>query len=149
MNLKDLKKEIWLFLKAQLSAQTATIVDFSISLLLAELFGLWYVGASFLGALSGGMCNCVINYHWVFGSDGQLKRYVAIKYLLVWIGSILLNTGGTYLLTEISGHHFIFAKAIVSVAVALLWNYQLQRLFVYKDHHLTHPTHHKEDNNKN
>ena len=113
MNIKGLKKEIWLFLKAQLSAQTATVVDFSVSLLLAELFGLWYVGASFLGAVSGGIC----------------------------------NTGGTYLFTEMSGRHFIFAKALVSIAVALLWNYQLQRLFVYKDQHLTHPTHHKKDNN--
>ena len=131
-----LKHELWIFSKAQLTAQLATLIDFSVSLFLYEVCGMWYVAATFLGAVSGGAANCAANYRWVFGSDGQKKRYVALKYLLVWAGSIALNTLGTYVLTEISKHHFILSKAIVSVAVALLWNYQLQRLFVYRNKHL-------------
>ncbi len=131
-----LKHELWLFSKAQLTAQLATLVDFAISLLLHEVCHLWYVAASFIGAVSGGVTNCAANYRWVFGSDGQKKRYVAFKYLLVWVGSIILNTAGTYALTEVSGKHFIISKAIVSIAVALLWNYQMQRLFVYRNKHL-------------
>ena len=115
----------------------ATLTDFGVPILLYELFGMWYVAASFIGAVSGGIVNCLLNYRWVFGSDGQKKRYVALKYLLVWIGSILLNTGGTFALTELSGHYFVIAKAIVSVAVALLWNYQMQRFFVYRNKHIT------------
>ena len=64
------------------------------------------------------------------------KRWVALKYLLVWTGSIWLNTGGTYLLTELSGSYFIFPKTVVAVAIALLWNYPLQRMFVYRDNSL-------------
>jgi putative flippase GtrA len=131
------KHELWLFSKAQVTAQLATLTDFGVSILLYELFGMWYVAASFIGAVSGGIVNCLLNYRWVFGSDGQKKRYVALKYLLVWTGSILLNTGGTYALTELSGHYFVIAKAIVSVAVALLWNYQMQRFFVYRNKHIT------------
>ena len=111
------KHELWLFSKAQVTAQLATLTDFGVSILLYELFGMWYVAASFIGAVSGGI--------------------VALKYLLVWTGSILLNTGGTYALTELSGHYFVIAKAIVSVAVALLWNYQMQRFFVYRNKHIT------------
>ena len=73
----------------------------------------------------------------MFGSDGQHKRYVALKYLIVWTGSIVLNTAGTYLLTELTGSYFIWSKAVVSVVVAFLWNYQMQRFFVYRNHHLT------------
>jgi putative flippase GtrA len=64
------------------------------------------------------------------------KKYIAFKYLFVWTGSILLNTAGTFALTELSGQYFIFAKIVVAVGVALLWNYQLQRLFVYRDTHI-------------
>jgi len=138
-----LSHELQVFAKAQLTAQVATLVDFVLSFLLAEVIGLWYVTASFLGALTGGITNCVMNYRWVFDSDGLKKKYVALKYLLVWTGSIFLNTLGTYLLTEWSSQYFMFAKVVVAVAVALLWNYQLQRFFVYKDHHIV-----KSRNNK-
>lgn len=131
------KHELLLFSKAQASAQLATLTDFGVSILLYEVFGVWYVAATFIGAVTGGIVNCMLNYRWVFGSDGQKKRYVALKYLLVWTGSILLNTAGTYVLTELSGHYFVIAKAIVSVAVALLWNYQMQRFFVYRNKHMT------------
>ena len=41
------------------------------------------------------------------------------------------------LLTELTGSYFIWSKAVVSVVVAFLWNYQMQRFFVYRNHHLT------------
>ena len=133
----SLRHQIWTFCKAQISAQAATIVDFAVSLFMAEVAGIWYLYSTFIGALSGGVFNCVVNYRWVFGSDGQHKRYVALQYLIVWTGSIVLNTAGTYLLTELTGSYFIWSKAVVSVVVAFLWNYQMQRFFVYRNHHLT------------
>ncbi len=145
-----LRHEIWTFCKAQFSAQIATVSDFLVSMMLAELFSIWYVWASFFGAVSGGIVNCVVNYRWVFDDTGDLKkRVVAFKYLLVWTGSILLNTAGTYVLTELSGQYFIFAKIVVAVAVALLWNYQLQRLFVYRDTHIVERIKHKRNHRKN
>ena len=138
-----IRHELWMFCKAQLSAQVATLVDFTVSLLLKEVFGMWYVWASFLGALSGGLMNCMVNYRWVFDADGLKKKNVVVKYFMVWTGSILLNTLGTYLLTELSQQYFLFAKAVVAVSVGLLWNYQLQRLFVYRDTHIIEKIHKK------
>ena len=129
-------REWFTFVKAQLSAQVATLVDFLVSLLLAEVLGMYYVVASFLGALIGGLVNCGVNYRWVFNAEGLKKKYVVLKYFAVWTGSILLNTLGTYSLTELSGQYFLIAKALVAVCAAVLWNYQLQRLFVYRDIHL-------------
>lgn len=131
-----LKSELRLFSKAQLSAMTATLTDFTVSLLGATLLGGWYVWSSLAGATAGGVVNCVVNYRWVFCSQHQKKKYVAVKYALVWMGSIALNTLCTYALTELTRQHFILAKAVVSVAVALLWNYQLQKCFVYQNRHI-------------
>ncbi len=132
----SIKHAVITFCKAQLSAQIATVVDFTVTALLAEVFGLWYLIATFLGALGGGIVNCIVNYHWVFHAKTLKKRFVAIKYLMVWCGSIVLNTGGTYLLTELSSQHFLIAKVIIAILVGFLWNYQMQRLFVYRDNHI-------------
>lgn len=139
------RQAVWLFVKAQLSAQMASLIDLLVTVSLA-LMGMYYLYATFLGAVVGGMSNCIINYRWVFHAAGCKKRHVALKYLLVWAGSIGLNTWGTYALTEglarsawvarLTGgpdNLFVFSKMVVAVLVGVLWNYQLQRLFVYRN----------------
>ena len=52
-----------------------------------------------IGAATGGVINCCINYKWTFQPEGCSKRHVAIKYALVWLGSLLLNSFGTAFVT--------------------------------------------------
>lgn len=139
---------VWLFAKAQVSSYVSSLVDFLVTILLVKLAGLFYLYATFSGAVAGGVVNCIINYGWVFHAGDCKKTHVALKYLCVWGGSILLNTWGTFALTEwltgmrwIDGlpgrcadNVFILSKIIVAVLVALCWNYQLQRVFVYRNH---------------
>lgn len=127
----NLKRAIGMFLKAQCSAVAATVVDFSVTLLLKELFGVWYVMATFLGAVSGGAFNCFSNYRWVFHASGMKKRYLVMRYVMVWSVSIMLNTMGTTFFTELTHQNFVIVKAVVAAAVAVLWNYQMQRTFVF------------------
>ena len=133
---ESLRHKIWTFCKAQISAYAASIIDFAVSIFMAEVLGIWYLYSTFIGALSGGVFNCVVNYRWVFDAIGLKKKYVALKYFMVWTGSILLNTAGTYLLTELSKSHFVYAKMVVAVLVGILWNYTMQKHFVYRDLHI-------------
>ena len=126
------------------------------------LFGVYYLYATFTGSVIGGIVNCVVNYGWVFHAAGCKKTHVAVKYLLVWGGSIFLNTWGTYLLTEwltdmkwVNGwlgyyvdNVFILSKIIVAVLVAFFWNYQLQRVFVFRNRNIKGFLKHCLDNNK-
>ena len=57
------KGGIFMFLRAQLSAQMATIADFLVTILLVRLFDVYYVYATLAGAIYGGIVNCVINYN--------------------------------------------------------------------------------------
>ena len=138
---------IFMFIRAQFSSQIASISDFVITILIAKLFNMYYVYATFLGSVGGGIINCIINYRWTFKAKECKMRYVMIKYFAVWIGSIALNTWGTYLmteelmripwLTEFLEHYvdglFIVSKAIVSLIVGFVWNYNLHRSFVYRN----------------
>lgn len=137
-----------MFIRAQFSSQIATLTDFSMTIILAKLFSLYYVYATFLGAVSGGIINCIVNYKWTFKSDCK-KSNVILKYIVVWVGSIFLNTWGTFWMTETITNSlwvqellfpyvdnlFIFSKIVVSLCVGILWNYNLQRIFVYRDNH--------------
>lgn len=127
----DISWQIVTFCKAETSAAVASAVDFAVTLILAELLGVWYGYATFIGALSGGVVNCSVNYRWVFTAQRMGKVQIAMRYLLVWVGSILLNTLFTYLVTEFIGISYIIAKVAVAVMVAILWNYQMQRSYVF------------------
>lgn len=145
------KGGVYVFLRAQLSAQMATFADFSVTILLVKLLDIYYLYATLAGAVYGGIINCVINYKWTFKST-EKKTNVALKFVLVWIGSIWLNTWGTYASTEALGtipwvrdtlslyfgDFFIIPKIVVAIIVALCWNYNMQRLFVYRDIDIKH-----------
>lgn len=135
------------FLKALLTSQVANVADFTVTVLLSSVFGVYYVLATAIGAICGGITNCILNYHWVFPGTDSKKRYVAMKYFAVWCVSLFLNTFGTYIVTEalrdrslvvsLLGAHndqvYICSKVIVAILVALCWNYQMQRVFVYRN----------------
>lgn len=127
----NIKKAIYTFCKAQCSAWVASAIDFGVTIILAKVCGMWYAYATFLGAVSGGVANCQINYRWVFHAKGLKKKYLAMRYVLVWAVSIVLNTYGTYKLTEATRVDFIIVKIAVAAVVAVLWNYQMQRTFVF------------------
>ena len=144
------KGGLFTFLRAQLSSQLASATDFLITIVLASVFNLFYVYATFIGSVCGGITNCIVNYRWTFKAMDVKKRYIAIRYLIVWGGSILLNTTGVYLMTELLKeipllmkvpdffyeNIFIISKIVVSLLVGFLWNYNMHRLFVYKNLHL-------------
>lgn len=141
------KGGIFMFIRAQFSSQIATLSDFSITIILAKFFSLYYVYATFLGSVCGGIINCIVNYKWTFRSDCK-KKYVMLKYGIVWMGSIFLNTWGIFWMTETITQNlwvqeilnpfvdniFIFSKIVVSLLVGFFWNYNMQRVFVYRDY---------------
>lgn len=138
------RHSLFMFLRAQLSAQFATLADFILTYVCFEWLGIYYVLATSIGAITGGIINCVINYKWTFATKDCQFKWVFFKYILVWIGSFILNVGGVYLLVEFmqnnthlweraSGFYLIIAKVIVSIIVSVGWNYVLHRYFVFQD----------------
>ena len=126
------RHSLFMFLRAQLSAQFATLADFILTYVCFQWLGIYYVMATSIGAITGGIVNCVINYKWAFATKDCQFKWVFFKYVLVWIGSFVLNVGGVYLLVEILQHHtylwekasgfyLIIAKVIVSVIVSVGW----------------------------
>ncbi|MCK9401990.1 MAG: GtrA family protein [Chitinophagaceae bacterium] len=120
------------FIKAQAASLTATGADFTVTVLLKEWVGFWYLLASILGTISGGIVNFKLNRSWVFSTSDHRIYFQAIKYLLVWIGNLVLVSGGVFLLTNYGGFTYLISKITVSVMIGVLYNYVLQKKFVFK-----------------
>lgn len=141
------KNGFFIFLRAQFSSQISSLTDFLVSIICVNLFGVFYGNATLIGNVTGGMLNCFINYQWTFKAKGVKVRYILIKFVLVWLVSILLNRQGTILFTEfvmrwipvnklpdiIVENVFLIPKIVVSIIVGLVWNYNMQRIFVYRE----------------
>jgi putative flippase GtrA len=55
------------------------------------------------------------------------------KYALIWTGNLLLNMGGVYVLACQAGWHYTVSKVVTSILVAFLYNYPLQKNFVFSN----------------
>ena len=56
----------------------------------------------------------------------------AFKYLIVWIGNLVLVSAGVFILTNYGGISYLVSKIAVSVLVGFFYNYTLQKRFVFK-----------------
>jgi putative flippase GtrA len=124
---------MWMLLRLQLTSIIATLADFIITVFLTEFVGLYYVVSNVSGAISGGIVNFSLNRKWVFKLSGNYNLTMQIiKYSMIWVSSIVLNTIGVYLVTEYLNLNYVISKLIVSLVVALSFNQVLQKQFVFK-----------------
>lgn len=132
-------------IRSTLVSQTSGWIDFGVSVIMFSLAGFKPIYAAAIGAVAGGIANCLINYKFTFRDKESPWKAVVIKYLLVWIGSLLLNSFGTeglywvlrrwnwleYIGFKPSGY-FTAARLFVALVVSCGWNFILQRYFVYR-----------------
>lgn len=128
------------------TSQLSAWVDFGMSFATFAWLGFSAMYAAAAGAISGGVVNCALNYKWTFRASNCPVANVMVKYAMVWIGSLLLNTYGTewlnaaftdnYLLDTwgvATNLRFTVARLTVSLLVSLFWNLLLQKVFVYRN----------------
>ena len=151
------KDGIFLFLRAQISSQAATWVDNGIAFTLKKTLDIFkvksvglvesYVFATIIGQIFGGLALCILNYKFTFKPQDLKFKHILLKFFLVWLGSIFLNTYFTFLVTEWlkirpfitkifvknPDDIFIFVKLSVALLVGFFWNYTMFHRFVYKD----------------
>ena len=128
------KKDFWLtnLFRHQIAGTIAFLVDFVVFVILTDLFHLWYVPATALGALVGAVLNFTLSTSWAFsGSKNSLKNQM-FKYVLVSSGSIILNTLFVYLITDFLNFDEKLSKLITAVLIGSIYNFLLMRNFVFK-----------------
>jgi phosphatidylglycerophosphate synthase/putative flippase GtrA len=112
------------------AAGLATGFDYGIVVALVERLGLSPALATGIGAAAGGFLNFHLNRIVTFRSfAAQLPQ--AARYTVVSGMSALLNAGGVAVLTMNPLPDYRIAWGIVRATVFLLWNFPLQRIYVF------------------
>ena len=94
-NLLTSDKLFYTFLRSGFSSQSSGIFDMLTGFALFALLALpvWFSTA--IGAIAGGILNCILNYRFTFRASDCPWKAVIVKYSLVWCGCMLPISGGT------------------------------------------------------
>ena len=108
----------------------ATILDFSVFLLLTDVFEVWYFHANFISYPLGLLTNFTLNK--IFNFRNQYKGYIRqfLSFALIGLLGLSINQWILYSLVESYGLFPLLAKAIALAAV-VLWNFSANRYFTF------------------
>jgi putative flippase GtrA len=123
----------WTLGRHQLGAFAATLVDFSSMIALVERVGLSPVTGTAIGASLGAITNFILGRVWIFRRHSGHWAWQAVRYAVVAATSAGLNTLGEHLVHDVGGVQYVLARVFVSVGVSLLWNFPMQRRFVFRE----------------
>jgi putative flippase GtrA len=119
------------FIRLQLASIVGSILDFSSTWLLVNGFHARYIGATITGNVIGGIILFMLCRNWVFNKYKGEIPFQASKFVLVFVGNIILSTVGVYLLTNYFDVHYLVSKIICSVLLGVSYNYILQSRWVF------------------
>jgi putative flippase GtrA len=106
--------------------------DFGVMIALVRFAHASPVVATVFGALSGAATNFTLGRRWTFRATDVAPAGQAARYAIVSAASLGWNALGEYGFATVLGLQYVVARALVAVAVSLLWNYPLQRYFVFR-----------------
>ena len=119
------------FLKSNMASLIASLFDYCITIAAVTFFEMPALTASVTGIICGAVLNFLMGRYWVFMQKGDSSYSQVLRYFQVWCGNLVLNTAGMYGLIRF-GVNYIIAKIIISVLVAVSYNYPLQKKYVFK-----------------
>lgn len=128
-----MKSSVFIFLKAQLSAFLGGLFDYLIMIALTEWGGLFYTYSIAISGVLGAVVNFSINRYWTFGAAQTPTSRQLPKFMCVVMGSILLKSSGTYLLTESTLLDYKISRIVIDLFVSLGFNFVLQKYWVFAD----------------
>jgi putative flippase GtrA len=111
----------------------ATLADFGTMIFCVQSGLLRPVAATGVGATVGGLLNFTLGRAWIFPKHTGSIRGQASRYAAVSAASAALNVLGEGLVQQSAHVQYVLARTLVAVAVSLLWNYPLQRHFVFSE----------------
>lgn len=127
------KKAILTFLRAQFSAFTGGIADYAIMIFCTEMLHIHYTRSILISGVLGAVINFSINRFWTFNAGSNPVGNQLVKFCFVVLGSILLKSSFTYLLTENLHLDYKISRLLIDIVVSLGFNYTLQKYWVFKN----------------
>lgn len=107
----------------------AAVGHYGLLIVLVELFGAPTVPASAAGFTLGGVISYLLNYRFVFNSEGQ-HLPTAGKFLTVALAGLTLNSAVMWALTHWAAVHYLLAQ-VMATGTVMLWSYGANRFWTF------------------
>ncbi|HYG89856.1 MAG TPA: GtrA family protein [Azospirillum sp.] len=107
----------------------AAVGHYGLLILLVELFQAPTVPASAAGFVVGGVISYLLNYRFVFNSEGQ-HLPTASKFLTVAVAGLALNSIVMWVLTHWTVLHYLLAQ-VGATGTVMLWSYGANRFWTF------------------
>ena len=120
------------FIKTQAALIAGSLADFLLTFLLVEVFSCWYITGNVAGNIAGATSQFILSRNWVFKKSAKQKVPTQlIKFVLMWLGNIVLSALGVYLLTRYMHVYYLLSKLIISILLGVSYTYLLSGNFVF------------------
>jgi len=119
------------FLKFSLVGLSGLIIDFSITFLFRNILKINQYIANAIGFIVASSSNYLLNRIWTFTSHNPQVLEEYVKFLLVSIIGLLINTLVLYFLVSKLKWKFYFSK-LFAIGAATLWNFFINLMFTFK-----------------
>ncbi|SRR5579883_452933 len=120
----------------QMGSAVASAIDFCAMILCVEALRLSPVLGTAVGATLGAATNFGLGRMWIFRLQTGHPAPQALRYGLVSAASAGWNSLGEHVMHDRAHLQYVLARALVALAVSLLWNFPLQRRFVFRERSL-------------
>ncbi len=119
------------FIKVQIGSILGSAADFMITILCTELGLSWYLISNFIGNCAGGSIQFILSRRWIFKNSKTGIPLQILKYVLFFLGNILLSGAGIYAFTQFLHINYIISKLLSSVLLGISYNFFMQKHFVF------------------
>jgi putative flippase GtrA len=120
------------FIRSITNSLIATFIDYVVTIVLATYFQVYYLSATLIGNIFGAVTSFLIGRHWVYKKRNARWQKQVIRFIIINMLSIYLNTTGVYFLIENFGMSLMWAKTSIAIAVGIFFNFIMQKYFVFK-----------------
>lgn len=121
------------FLRWNMSALSATAIDFSTLSFLYYVLGVFYPIAIAVGAFFGSCIAFILGRNWTFMNKEGKVSHQGMRFIFTAGLSMFFNTSGVTFFVEVMGiDQVLIAKLITATLIGIFFNFPMQRYFVYK-----------------
>lgn len=106
------------------------LINWTITVILTELVGLWYMASYSIGLTINLIFNFLYQRHITFKVKDKVKRRFTL-FTIISLSTIFLNMFLVYTLTEYLGLFYLISIIFVTIIIAII-NFILNKEFVFK-----------------
>ena len=122
------------FIKFGLVGVLNTLINWIIFILL-NFIGIYYIVSNIIAYAIATANSYIWNSKWVFKYNGKNKKETTVKFLILNLIGLGLNTAILYLLVDMAGFNKLIAL-VITTSIVMIINYILNKAWVFKGNNI-------------